>query len=361
MLLLLGTALAGPLSGCERVFVTDELRMAAESAERAFEELDPVGFATARTDLFTRLACLGDPLSPADIARIHRVATLAAYFDGTPERVTAALAGALASELGFQIGDALVPPGHDIRQHLAVARDRVRENARAPLQALSSGWIEVNGAASPTVPADFAAVLQQIDTDGAVRETRYWWPGDPTDGFVEVAVEAPEVVEEPPPNPLLSARISLAGGWDLLPRDASADPAGSGPAWGLWATGRAGADGLGAIAEIGWVGLSFADGDRFAGRLQGLGLGLGLELQAERLRWGVVGSWATLSGDPTRAEASRAAIGLAGARLGGGALVVGYPAWEIGPVQLGIEARVGAWTELTRALPWALVGLGIGS
>ncbi len=172
-----GLAHAVPLASCAHGFSTDELDDALTAAEAQFANQDADAFAGARTMVETRLGCLADPLTPVTIGRVHQSEALGAFLAHDEDKMVAALAGMLAGEKDHVIPDVLVPDGHKIRAALPRARGLLGTTKTESFRTLPAGWIEVDGVYSETVQVERAAILQYIDAQGKVQETRYYWPG----------------------------------------------------------------------------------------------------------------------------------------------------------------------------------------
>lgn len=171
-------AQAAGLADCPRAFDTREVTDAADSAERAFTGVDVEAFLPARAEMQARLACVKELLSPAALARVHRVEALGAFVEGNQAKVPQALAGVFAAEPGHQVPTSLLPEGHPVRGQVPVAMLALRDDLGEPLPPLVSGWIEADGVGAERAPAQRAAVLQQVDNQGQAIATHYHWPGD---------------------------------------------------------------------------------------------------------------------------------------------------------------------------------------
>ena len=183
MLLTIGIALAAA-ADCPRTYDTTDIVEAANAAESYFTKTDEAGFVSSHQALADRLGCSKDVLSLAAIARVHRVEVLAAFLEGREDRVSRALAGVFVAEPGHQIPATLVPDGHPVRGLIPNAMTALRDDPGVELPKPGSGWIEVDGTYAARAPVQRAALLQQIDGQGAVLATHYRWPDEPTFGWV---------------------------------------------------------------------------------------------------------------------------------------------------------------------------------
>lgn len=169
---------AKALADCPRMFDTADILEAANAAESAFARADRPGFTEGRVALESRTGCASEVLSVNAQARIHRVEALGAFLDGRLDRVPLALAGVFATEPGHQIPGALLPDGHPIRGQVTAAMLYLPDDLGAELPKPGSGWIEADGAHALRAPSLRAAILQQLDGQGAVLATHYRWPDE---------------------------------------------------------------------------------------------------------------------------------------------------------------------------------------
>lgn len=187
---------------CVTTYTTPDLLGAAELAEARFVRLDAEGFTAARGALEMRLTCTTDTLDGSTMGRIHRVEALGAFIDGRTDRVTQALAGLISADPGHQLPTALVPEGHPIRATLSPATALLKDDPGATMPKMASGWIEVDGTARPAAPTQRAAVMQQIDDQGAVVASHYRWPDE--QGFTWSRTPDSASVAAKPPTPTAS-------------------------------------------------------------------------------------------------------------------------------------------------------------
>ncbi|MDP2309153.1 MAG: hypothetical protein Q8P18_24230 [Pseudomonadota bacterium] len=189
-------AAAAPASECTQTWNAGGVTDVVESADLNISKMDTEGFFTARDTLLRRLVCVNEPLSGTTVGAVHRVVATGMFLQKEESRIAPALAGLLSAAPGYQLPLALYPEGHPIRDLLSHAALLARDSSTRPLVALESGWLEVDGLALAAAPLGRASVIQQLDGQGAVVETRYVWPGDELgawDGSLPVAtVAAPE-------------------------------------------------------------------------------------------------------------------------------------------------------------------------
>lgn len=179
MLFALATlAEAGPLAACARSWSTGDLVEAIASADQGTSRMDAASLLSSRDAVLARLACVNEPLTGAAIGAVHRVVATAASLEHQDVRIAPALAGMLAADPGYQLSLALYPEGHPIRGLLSHATILLRDSDTRPLITLPSGWLEVDGQHATGAPTARPAVVQEIDGEGRVVETRYLWPED---------------------------------------------------------------------------------------------------------------------------------------------------------------------------------------
>jgi hypothetical protein len=78
----------------------------------------------------------------------------------------------------------LVPEGHPVRQQIAPAMMALRDDPGFLLPVPASGWIEAEGVAVKSAPVQRAAVMQQVDGQGQIVATHYWWPDEANTGWL---------------------------------------------------------------------------------------------------------------------------------------------------------------------------------
>jgi hypothetical protein len=177
-LALASLAAAAPLAECAQTWNSRGVMDVVESADLNVTKMDTEGFFAARDTLLRRLECVNEPLSGPAVGAVHRVMATAAFLQKEDSRIAPALAGLLSADPGYQLSLALYPVGHPIRDLLSHAGILARDPATRPLVTLASGWLEVDGLALTAVPVGRTTIIQQVDGQGAVVETRYVWPGD---------------------------------------------------------------------------------------------------------------------------------------------------------------------------------------
>ncbi len=175
---LVSTVSAEPLAACPETWSARGLADVVVSADLDMAKLDTDGFLAARDLLLRRLTCVNEPLSGPVVGAVHRVVATAAFLEKRDTRIAPALAGLLSADPGYQLTPTLYPEGHPIRGLLPHGAILARDTSVRPLAALASGWLEVDGLATTRAPGARAAVVQQVDAQGAVVETRYVWPDD---------------------------------------------------------------------------------------------------------------------------------------------------------------------------------------
>lgn len=66
-----------------------------------------------------------------------------------------------------------------MRLSLAHAGLLLREGLPRPLRTPAAGWLEVDGASATATSTTRPSIVQALDGNGVVVETRYLWPDDP--------------------------------------------------------------------------------------------------------------------------------------------------------------------------------------
>jgi hypothetical protein len=196
IILSITVALAGSLSTCEQTWDASGLADAVASTDVYLAKMDAPGFLAARDVVLTRLRCVSEPLDRASIGDVHRVVAMGAYLEKSEARVAPALAGLLASDIGYQLPLDAYPEGHPIRELVPLASLLAKDTETRPLAVPGTGWIEVDGVHATEAPTRRAAVMQQLDGQGNVVETRYVWPDDDLGSWAPVP---PASLFPPPP------------------------------------------------------------------------------------------------------------------------------------------------------------------
>lgn len=166
-------ATATPLSACARPFDTEELTQAIDAAEAAFREQDATTFTEEEVAVVDRLSCVRDPLTADVIGRIHRVHALGAFLRKEDGKRDAALGGVLDTDPEAVLPPDLIPGGHPVRLAFEAILESGDDGGHRALVGVSSGWFEVDGKAIGVAPLRHDAVIQRIDGDGKVVETRF--------------------------------------------------------------------------------------------------------------------------------------------------------------------------------------------
>lgn len=198
-------ALAGTLAVCERSFSSADLLEAAASARTAFAGMDEAAFAQSHAEVLARLPCVTERLAPDAIAQVHEIQAYHAFLSKDQAHVLPALAAMFASMPGYYISTGVLEDTHPLREMMRSASLLVKEPDSVGLAVLPNGWIEVNGESTRRLPSLRAAVLQEVDNQMQVVETRYWWPDDPLGAWEDIGTEVKK------PGPRVPLAVSTAG------------------------------------------------------------------------------------------------------------------------------------------------------
>lgn len=140
-----------------------DLARSLDAAERAFLDLDPQGFARARSAAESAIPCLDAPLGAVLAARFHRTEAIGAYGEGQIGLAAGHLAAASVADPTYVFPPDLLPAGHPVLELYASAGARLgaSENVPPPL----SGVIRLDGRdAAPRYPST-PTVAQWLDND----------------------------------------------------------------------------------------------------------------------------------------------------------------------------------------------------
>lgn len=370
MLLLVSLAMAAPLAECPRVYVTGELRDALDSADAAFAAQDATGFGESLAIARQRVACFGEPLVAAELARIHLAEALAAFLAADTPATTEALAAMAAASPGYQIPLSLVPDGHPLRSSMGAAGLSLRDPGEVLLLTPDAGWIEVDGAFQKGVAANRHAVVQRFGPDGKVTETRYHRAGTDLGDWAKGAAGAGKIAAAPkapkPPKPAPATKPAPA------PKPAGASVAPTlnfrgdlGAGFGIAANREIAVDdvvyavnGFGGLAGTLGGGVVFGT-PTFAGTFDlGWSSALALSSEAGMVEPSWHGGFATLGGQYRQSRWSFEA----GFTYAIFAVTAEAPAWETtGPAAVSGTVgspggKLGAAIRLGETSPWALTG-----
>lgn len=191
--------------GCDARAVTD----AVVRAESAFIDMDGDTFASAVVAIGASLACQSEPLSAIQIAGVHRVKALGAFFDGDEPSAILAFQALLATMPGYELPLDIAPVGHPLRKTFDEAK---LFSAPEPfvLPEPVEGWLSIDGRRGTIAPAARPFVLQRFDASGGVLETTYITVGSPVPAYpVRKGEAAPPLPVDREPK---ISRGLLAGG-----------------------------------------------------------------------------------------------------------------------------------------------------
>jgi hypothetical protein len=134
--------------------IRDSDREALEDAERRAEAL---------------MSCLGEPLSPSEVASFMRLKGIASFVRKDREGATRWLEAARAVDPSYALPLTLIPKAHPLRTLFESVRVPPLEPVHLPPPA--TGWLEIDGRQASNVYAGHPWVLQWRDGDGQVVST----------------------------------------------------------------------------------------------------------------------------------------------------------------------------------------------
>lgn len=205
MLMGLGAALA---SDCEQPTTAVALIETLGRADSAFVELDLDGFHAAADQAQAELACLGEPLVPADAAAVHRFQALLAFVDQRDEDVRLAYSAAASLRPDYALSLRVAPDGHPLRAFY----DEGARLEPGPTLKLGKNGLLVDGTRSEDLVTGRPAVLQLELKSGAIDATE--WVGMPRDGALPdwVVLAPPESDRPQRPKLKLGKPFAIAAG-----------------------------------------------------------------------------------------------------------------------------------------------------
>lgn len=157
------------------------------------------------------LPCVDEVLQSAVIAQLHRYRGLYSFKDDAA-RAQQAFAAARALEPSYKLPG--YPEGHPM---LSAYNALPTDGPEEPVEPPAEGRLLLDGLSATARPTDRAALFQYVDGAGAVQQTAYLWPADPTPSYpVAEAPQAAATSELPPPAAELTPQRPAWVGWALV-------------------------------------------------------------------------------------------------------------------------------------------------
>jgi len=169
--LLVLASLAAAHAGCDAPVAVAPLANAVSGSELAFGQLDESGFRRSFGEARGLVACLGEPVSPALAARLHRLAMLSAFMDGDEAGAAVEAAAARRIDPALTLDFVAIPPEHPMRK--IWGRLSPTACGPSPLPRLGiDAWLW-DGTPVTSYPPCLPGILQDAAPDGRVGTT--WW------------------------------------------------------------------------------------------------------------------------------------------------------------------------------------------
>lgn len=187
LILLPALAAAAP---CAEPTLLDDFEAHARAGERAFASMDLPGLTRARQEALHGLPCLGERVTPPVAAEFHRMMAMAAFTQGDERQVRAEFHAARRLDPGHQIPAHVAPAGHPLTTLYDAAVDDPEEG-RA-LEAVippAGGSAAVDGADNGLRAVGLSAIIQTFGPSGALEQTVFVMPADPTPAFGPLPLE----------------------------------------------------------------------------------------------------------------------------------------------------------------------------
>jgi len=163
---------------CETSTTALQLQEAAKAGESAFSNMDKESLLEQTTLAREQiLPCLGESLSPEDIAGFHRLMALEAFTRKNDERVISELHAARRLEPGYDLHVMVPNPGHKIHG-LYVAASMVADGEPQTVYPPKGGYVMVAGVRNAPRYTKTPTILQAYGPGGQLIETRYIQPGE---------------------------------------------------------------------------------------------------------------------------------------------------------------------------------------
>lgn len=176
--LLLSAAFA---ADCPRPIPLNEFGSTLEKAEKAFADLDDVGFRDTVNEIAgLQLPCLSDAIQPKLAARHHRVMALHLFTIGDEESAKKAVESARVSDPEYAWTDALLQADHPLRVHYESA-DADSKSRKAPEP--RSGSLAFDGENTRKRPKFRPTIAQIFDQSGQPKSTTYLGPREPLPAY----------------------------------------------------------------------------------------------------------------------------------------------------------------------------------
>lgn len=169
----------------------DDFEASARAGERAFAGMDLPGLSRARLAALEALPCLVDRVNPPVAADFHRMMAMAAFTQGDEQQVRAEFHAARRLDPGYAIPAQVAPAGHPLTVlYDSAVDDPLLSRALEPVIPPLGGSAAVDGAESGLRAVGLSAIVQTFDAQGALQQTIFLMPGDPTPAFGPLPLEA---------------------------------------------------------------------------------------------------------------------------------------------------------------------------
>ena len=166
------------------------------NAEKAFADMEAVGFSGSENNATRTLECLSQPLTPIEVASYHRLEALRSFFDDDHPSTILNFQAMLATQPGYALPDTIAPEGHPLRDDF-VAAQQFAVNDTFALKPPAQGWINIDGKRAEAAPSGRPFVFQLFADDGTVVRTAYVPVGSPLPTY---AVKPTTSLVDPDPN-----------------------------------------------------------------------------------------------------------------------------------------------------------------
>ena len=165
-------------AGCVVPIPSAQIDLQLQEAEASFSALDVEAYTTALDALAAALPCASQELTRPLVARLHRAQGYRAWLVRDVARAQQAFAAARADAPDYDLPSTLVPENHPLRlDYVALPLDG-RGSTLLPPPA--EGTVLIDGAQTLDRPMGWPAVVQHLSAQGAVLDTWYLWPDDPS-------------------------------------------------------------------------------------------------------------------------------------------------------------------------------------
>lgn len=217
---LVSTAQAGTCS-----VPLDQFTAKVDRAEGAYASFEVDAFSSSMDEAALMLPCLTAVVPTDASAHYLRLLGIQYFIERASGRADQVFAGARSADPAYVFPETLIPTGHPLRSHYSAID--LNSLKASPIPLPRAGAIAFNGvpalSATPERPG-FPAIVQVVDSSGAITATSVAFPGDALPPY-EVMPAAPVAVAPLPKTaPVATSDSTTPPGLDPTPLGADVTP-----------------------------------------------------------------------------------------------------------------------------------------